>query len=242
MKIDPESLYLQLGQLVTAMPDLMAENWAVPDVQLWLGRASALVEASGNFGDIAGFNVATQNLGSSIHAQHVQAITAIIYRSLARAELAAPAALRGQFIAAGDTLSAFAAVSKVFERAKRDLLLIDGYADHTIITDFAVTAPDGVNVRILAADKEARKQVMRPAVERWAKQFEASRQLSVRVAPAATLHDRLIFVDMNEVWVLGQSFNGIAQRSHTSLVRTDTDLAAQKLAAYDAIWNDAKPL
>ena len=239
MKIDPESLYLQLGQLVATMPALETDAWASPEGRLWLGRAAALIQAAGNFGDITSFNVASDNLGTSLHSRNIQTIISIVHRTLSVAELAAPAALRGQFIASGDILSAFAAVGNVLARAKRDLLLVDGYADKTIITDFAVTAPEGIQVRILGADKEARKASLKPAMERWQKQFDGRRPLEVRVAPAGSLHDRLILVDGIEAWTAGQSFNGMAQRAHTSLVKTDADLAAQKVVAYGAIWDAA---
>ena len=157
MKIDPESLYRQLGQLVASIPDLNGGDWATPEGRIWLGRAGALVAAAGNLADGVTFNVACNSLGGALHTENAQSIVSIVYRTLAVAELAAPAALRGQFIAAGDTLSAFDVVSKVFARARRDLLLVDVYADQTIITDFAVTAPDGVHVRILGADKKARR-------------------------------------------------------------------------------------
>jgi hypothetical protein len=242
MKLDAESLYLQLGHLVATMPDLNGGGWTTPEGRVWLGRAAALVGADGNLADQVSFNVACDALGSVLHSQNVQTIISILYRALARAEQAAPAALQGQFIHAGDTLSAFAAVAKVFARAKSDLLLVDAYADQTIITDFAVTAPDRVQLRILAGDKESRKVALRPAVERWAKQFGAGRPLSVRVAPAASLHDRLVLVDGSEVWALGQSFNAMALRSHTSILRADPELAAQKVAAYGAIWGAAVTL
>ena len=96
--------------------------------------------------------------------------------------------------------------------------------------------------RILGANKDARKAVLKPAMERYQKQFGAERPLSVRVAPAASLHDRLILVDGTEAWVVGQSFNGLAQRAHSSIVRADADLAEQKVGAYGAIWDAASPL
>lgn len=239
MALDPESLYLQLGQLVATAPDLNGGAWSTPEGRIWLGRAAALVEAAGDVADRISFNVASDALGTVLHSQNVQQIFSILYRTLAKAELAAPVALQGQFIPAGDVVGAFAAISKVFARAKSDLLVIDKFADQALITDFVVTAPENVQVRVLASDKETRKLGLRPAVERWRKQFETSRPLSVRVVPDASLHDRLILVDGLEAWLLGQSFNGIAQRSPTSVVRVDAELAAQKIAAYNAAWESA---
>jgi hypothetical protein len=44
---------------------------------------------------------------------------------------------------------------------------------------------------------------------------------------AASLHDPLIPVDGIEVW--SQSFNDMAERSHTSIVKSAPDLAAMKV-------------
>jgi hypothetical protein len=138
----------------------------------------------------------------------------LFIRALARAELEAPASAHGSFIFAGDELDAYAAVAKVLERAKKDILMVDRYADHIIITDFAVTAPEGVPVRILGGNKEARKQTSRPAVERWAQQHGAVRPLEVRVIRETKLHDRLIVIDGVEAWSPHQSFNGMAKYVH----------------------------
>lgn len=233
MTVDPELLYLQLGELAETMPDLsFAGNWHTPDSQRWLGRAGALIATRGNGPDSTMFNIASQSLGTRMHESHAQTITAIFFRVLASAELAAPAAVRGRFIASGDTLGALGAITKVFATAKSDLLIVDAYADQVVITDFATSAPEAVHIRLLGANKEARKASLKPAAERWQAQFGTARQLSVRVAPAASLHDRLVLVDGADVWSLGQSFNGIAQRSHTAIIKVDPDLAKQKIAAY----------
>ena len=41
---------------------------------------------------------------------------------------------------------------------------------------------------------------------------------------------------------MGQSFNGLVQRAHSSIMRADDELPAQKLAAYGTIWDAAVPL
>jgi hypothetical protein len=64
----------------------------------------------------------------------------------------------------------------------------------------------------------------------------------ISLAPAKTLHDRLIIVDEAIVWLLGQSFNKLAERSHTSIVRVDTETAALKIRAYTKEWEAATPL
>lgn len=236
MTSDDESLFVQLKELVTTMPDLQNDDWATHAGRTWMARAYALVHASGERVEAENIRVAMDGLGTVLHARNIGTIMNAVHRVLAKAELAAPSALRGQFIAAGETFSALAAVAKVFARAKSDLLLVDAFADHTIIIDFAVMAPEQVHIRVLAADKEARKAAIRPALQRWHDQFGAARPLSIRVVPAASLHDRLIVVDGTETWHPGQSFNGLAGRSLTSISRDDAELATQKVEAYTALW------
>jgi hypothetical protein len=55
-------------------------------------------------------------------------------------------------------------------------------------------------------------------------------------------HDREIIVDGVDVFVLGQSFNALAERAHTSIVRADAETAALKVAAYRDIWQKATTL
>ena len=238
--MNPEALYLQLRRLVATMPNL-ADDPITSEMSQWLGRAAVLVEASGDGMDALKLRTAADNLNSAIRTRNAGTIVSVVHRALARAEATAPASAQGAFIAAGDTLNAFAAVAKVLARAKRDILMVDAYADQTIVTDFAVTAPESVCVRILGANKEARKQAMRPAVERWCRQFPG-RVLTVHVASQSVLHGRLFLIDATEAWSAHQSFNGMAQSSHTSIELSNPDLAAMKIQAYEKIWADAQPL
>lgn len=193
MLINPEALYFQLGRLVASMPDLHSGP-ITSDFSQWLGRAAVLVEAVGNRYDAALLMVAADSINGMQRSIHAGTIVSVIHRALARAEVNAPASEQGAFIAAGNTLNAFAAVAKVLAMAQADILIVDGYADQSIIADFAVTAPANVTLRILGANKEVRKLAMRPAASRWATQFK-DRPLEVRVASAAILHDRLILID-----------------------------------------------
>ena len=241
MSLTPEELYLQLGSLVQQMPDLAAGP-ITNDVNRWLGRATVLVEMTGDLANTATLKVASQNLNSAIRASNAQTIGAIVHTALAKAELAAPAQVQGSFIAAGHVLDAFAAVGKVLRTAATSVMMVDPYADETVVTDYAVLAPeDNMEVRILA-DAGRYKGTLKPAAERWVKQFGKTRPLEVRLSPAGTLHDRLVIVDEATAWVLGQSFNKLAERSHTSLVRMDPESGSLKVGAFSALWQSANPL
>lgn len=241
MKLTPEALYLHLGQLVAEMPDL-ASVTITQEVNQWLGRASALVEEVGNLADTATLNVAANNLNNRAMRQaNAHAITAIVHRALAKAEMNAPAGAKGAFVAAGNAFDAFAAVGKVLARAQADIFIIDPYADEKALTDFAVQAQEGVTIRLMA-DQKDRKASLIPAAQNWVKQFGAARPLTVRLSPPKTLHDRLILIDGKEGWSLTQSLNAFALRSPATIVRADDEIAAMKIAAYEPMWEAAAPL
>jgi hypothetical protein len=242
MSLSPEELYLQLGNLVAEMPDL-ARCEITPEVTRWLGRAIALVEQVIGTGETVIMSVACQHL-PNVHtrATNAQTIATFVHRALAKVELAAPARVRGTFIAAGHTMDAYAAVGRVLGAAKTNVLMVDPYADVKAVTDYAVLAPEAVAVRILA-DEAYHKNTLKPAAERWAQQFGQTRPpLQVRLTPARTLHDRWIIVDDVDVFVLGQSFNRLAERAYTSIVRTDAETAALKIAASQEMWQKATTL
>src|SRR5689334_11074871 len=97
---DWESLYLQLGQLVSEMPDLRAG--ITSEANRWLGRASYLVREVGNAADGVLFDSAANHLTSdALRDMHAQTIAATVFRALAIAEARAPSAARGGFVGVG---------------------------------------------------------------------------------------------------------------------------------------------
>ena len=218
MPLDPEALYMQLGRLVETMPNLNLAQYP-PEIYQWLGRADALISEVGNAVDIALFKTAVSSINqTAMRWKAGQDIAILVHRALAVAELRAPVSAQGAFIASGNSFDAFAAVGKVLKSASRDILIVDPYMDEKALTDFAPLAGEGVSIRLLA-DESAQKPSLIPAAQRWATQYGAARPLSVRLAAARTLHDRVIIADAATVWILTQSLNAFAARSPASIVR-----------------------
>jgi hypothetical protein len=240
MTLTPEQLYLQLGKLVKEIPPGLSSGPITPEMNRWMGLACTLVEGVDRVAAIT-LRAACQNLDSAIRQMNAQTISVIVHEALAKAKLAAPARVQGAFIAAGNTLDAYAAVGRVLGLATRSVLLIDPYADFKIVTEYAVLAPESVAVRILT-DAASHKTTLKPAAEKWSQQLKTRAPLEVRLAPAGTLHDRLIILDDATVYALGQSFNRLAERAHTSSVRVDDETGAEKIAAYLRMWQAAVPL
>ena len=236
-KIDPAGLYQQLGLLLESMPDLHSD-WTAPGSRAWLGRATALVEAGGDILDYAAIKHAADHLGGTLHHDNVYTIISVVHRTVARAELAAPPAMQGAFIPVGGSFTAAAAVSKVLQGATTSALIVDPYADANLLTEFAVLAPETVMLKILS-DVAVQKPALQPTAKRWVAEYGNIRPLELRLAPAKSLHDRLIIVDNRTAWALGQSFNAIAARSPTTITLVNPETSKMKVEAYGAIWASA---
>jgi hypothetical protein len=238
--MDPQALYVQLGRLIEAMPDLMQHPQPVATTQ-WLARAFALVKivnpAEANEIKDGMYSLSSGG-NTEISRIYTTSITQTLYRALAEAELRAPAAAQGAFISAGNAFDALAALGKVLGAAHQDLLIVDPYMDEKILTDFAALAGEKVGLRLLA-DQKSVKVTLKPASQRWSQQYGAQRPLEVRLSAPRALHDRLIIVDGAEAWILTQSFNGFAARSPASISRSDPDVVGLKIPYYESVWAGA---
>ncbi len=236
-----ESIYQQLGALLSAAPDLTAydNDWNLPgETTRWLSRASALVHAAG-----ASTMLEAAKLDSAIDAvvktfqpeQNARIIIMVLNKVLARLEFELPAQSQGGFVTTGSDFDAIAMVGKVLSAATSDVLLIDPYLDQSALTDFAVLVPERVAVHLLT-DSASMKPGLKPTVEKWASQYGATRPIAARATPPRTLHDRLIIIDQTDAWILTQSLKDFAKRSPASLQRTGAETAQMKVHAYAAIW------
>ena len=242
MSIDPQSLYIQLGRLVEATPNLLAPVPFPRETQEWLGRVGALIALSDEVMDIAEFNTYVASLSMpTMQLSASQELMVVIYRALAKAELKAPQGAHGTFIPAGNAFDALAVLAKVLGQAKSDLLIVDPYLDEKVLTDFAGLAAERVSIRLLA-DHKSVKPTLKPAATRWVAQYGQNRPLAVKLAPQGALHDRLVVADRTTAWVLTQSLNAFAARSPATVVRVDDGTAALKIAAYEGLWQSATPL
>jgi hypothetical protein len=166
-------------------------------------------------------------------------ISVILYRVLTAAELSAPASEQGAFIAAGNELDAYAAIAKVLATAEKNILVVDPYIDGKALADFIPAAVEKVVVRILS-DESSLKPTLVPAYDRWKAQFGDLRPLELRLAPARSLHDRLLIIDDTNVWSLTQSLKDFANRADASIMKADPEIGALKIAAYHEHWESAR--
>ena len=247
-KIEPAVLYGELKSLAGNRPECLQfvddRGQLRQDVQTWLGRVFALLEASGEIVDTELLRIKIAQLRITVRDQGYHAegeIWAIFERSLARAELASPIDVRGAFIPVGGHFDAFSALAKVLGSAQKVVLIVDPYLDETILTDFAPLVSEGVQIQLLC-DEASIKPSLKPAVSKWVAQFANVRPIDARSTPPRQLHDRLIIIDDTDAWIVTQSFKDLAQRAPGSIERANLESAKLKIDAYSSQWNQATPV
>lgn len=239
--MDPTEALHRVKALVQTEPDFRAicsDSQVRPDTLQWVGQLAVLIDAMKLTKESVELGVAEGMLVSSQGSAGGSQIRAVLYKVLGHAELKAPTAAQGAFVAAGEQVDAYGAIAKILDSAQARLLIVDPYLDATLVTDFLAAARVGVVLQVLA-DEGAVKDTLVPAAERWIAQYGSDRPLAVRLAAKRTLHDRLIVVDNKEVWSLTQSIKDFAKRSHAAALKVDEETGALKVAAYCDAWDTA---
>jgi len=239
--MDTQSLYVQLGRLAESIPNFKGPRPFPITTHQWLARLHALLNAAARNVDANRVENLTRSMATSASDTEVHEIYSILFRTLAAAEVEAPASSQGAFIPVGNAFDALAAIGKVFKEATTDLLIVDPYLDEKVLTDFALQVSEGVSIRLLS-DSSSYKATLVPAVARWTKQYGPKRPLLARLAPSKALHDRLVIADNSKTWVLTQSIKDFAARSPASITRSDDEAAALKVGAYQSMWDLSAPL
>lgn len=165
-------------------------------------------------------------------------LASMLDRALPRAEPSSAEVAGGAFIATHSPFQVFVELAKVVGSARSEILIVDPYVNATALTDIAISAREGVQIRILG-DRAGSKSSLAPAVSRWQAQYKASRPLEVRLARDRSLHDRLLLIDRAEVWNLSQSIADFAKKSPASIERSSAAIAKEKAAAYLDLWKAA---
>lgn len=243
----PEELYQRAGALLTDIPNFMHQGPLDPTEDQWLAGAIAVIEMSQSLvlnpdhDEVKDAKAAVTQVNNHIvnvdfRTQNARHVVSTLRRALARLELIVPTAVVGAFVSAGDVYEAHKVVGDVLKTATDAVLLVDPYADESILDAYAVLAPETVAVRILT-DEDKVRPGLKPAHEKWKKQYGDTRPLEVRVS--RNLHDRLIIVDTKVAWTVTQSFKDLAVKKPTTIVHTPQDIAELKIKTYETIWGDA---
>ena len=246
-----EELYQRAGILLSEVPNFNRQGALNDQEDQWLAAALAVIESASEIVPVpdvleifdakyAAKMVVSQIANAHLRATNARIVISLLRRVLGRLELQVQTAIVGAYVPAGDVDEAHKAVGAVLRTAVKDVLLVDPFADETILKAYAEQAPDNIVVRVLT-DPDKHEPTLKAAREIWKKQYGDKRPLQVRLAKAP-LHDRLIIVDGERAWTVTQSFKDLAATRPTTIVSTPNEIAELKIKAYQEIWSGASAI
>ena len=101
--------------------------------------------------------------------------------------------------------------------------------DEKIFDAYLSSLKPNISVRILLDKYSAN---VGAAAQKYSVQYKTP----VELRKSNSLHDRLVFVDNSQCWLLGASIKDAATQKTTYLAPLSQDIVPQKLGFYESIW------
>ena len=242
MKIARNEVHARIKELLISKPQNFENHTEISE---WMTKADVLVETLDHDGENAEIEDAIYDIKAGFVSEQSSKILSgligirtVLIRCMYRLELTENITPTDKFIPAGNELDAMTIIGNIFSDSIAVLMIIDPYMDETLFTDFLRYVNDEVELRLLCSSRKIDEKISAP-LKRWCSQYPKSR-IEVRFCKNNVLHDRLIIVDQKEIWLLSQSLNGIAKRSHAYVVQPDVELSELKRNSYMQIWESAE--
>ncbi|EGI76938.1 phospholipase D-like domain-containing protein [Hylemonella gracilis] len=230
--MDPHVLLTQLKAHIGRAPSFADFSATSAVHQEWLGRSYALVKRWNSL-EASSLKVAADSLASLTFMRegNLGSIFGVLNRAISDLELQLPVTA-AQAFGPGAVYDFFKALNSVVSSAQSSLFIIDPYLDDTVFDAYLSGVPKQVSVRLLVEGYAAK---VTSAIQRFVAQFG----IAVEARRSPSFHDRVIFVDSSECWVLGMSIRKAAEAKPTYLAPLSSDIAALKLGHYEQIWSGA---
>lgn len=230
----PHVLLEKLRALLRIVPPLEGRGQYGDEQYSWLGQANALMHEWDEIKSVP-FKAAVSCLLQNINRPgNFGTAIAFFHDVIARVENSLPEEV-GQAFGPGAAYDFFRALNDLVSTAKVQLWVVDPYLDASIFDGYMQALQPGVSARLLTAKYLINVKV---AAEKYRVQFGSA----VEARSSNDIHDRVIFVDNNQCWVLGASIKDAALKRPTYLAPVSPDIAAEKRKLYEAIWTAGTPI
>lgn len=137
----------------------------------------------------------------------------------------------GQVYEAGKTYDFFTDLRGIVSGADQDIFIVDAYFDAAAFQAYLSNSENGLTIRILCSRYAAD---LASCVSAFASQTGAT----VAVRKTKDIHDRVIFLDKTDCWIVGASIKD-AGKKPTYLIPLVPQLSAGKLSIYENVWSQA---
>jgi hypothetical protein len=228
----PQILLAQLRSLLGRAPAFDNYSPSSAEHLSWLGQAHALV-SRWRPAEAGTFKLSSDFLGGHplLRDRHLAEVLGTLHRAVADLELLVPDGTQTAF-GPGAMYDFFKALNQVIASAKTSLLIVDPYMDDGVFDAYLSSVASPITIRLLLRDFSAK---VKPA----ATHFTSQHGVTLEVRKSSKLHDRVVFADGSEGWVLGHSIKDAARAKPTYLAPLSPDVSVLKLADYENIWSAA---
>lgn len=200
----------------------------------WLGRATALI-AEWDAAQALGFRVEARSMAGNMNRQlNFGSVMTTMHEAIAAIEHNLPADA-GQVFGPGATYDFFRTLNDLVGGAMQSLLIVDPYMDSEVFDGYLSNLRRPIITRLLMTRYVDSVRVAAAA-------FQGQHGGQIETRRSNDLHDRVIFVDGTQCWVLGASIKDAAEKRPTYMAPLSGDLVAEKLRIYEGLWQAAAPI
>ncbi len=140
----------------------------------------------------------------------------------------------GQVYQAGKEYDFFTDLKGIIADAKTEILIVDAYFDGAAFDAYLGTVDRGLAIKILCGNYAS-------DVASYAKKFTAQTGASVELRKTKSVHDRVVFLDESDCWVVGASIKD-AGKKPTYLLPLAPQITPMKRQIYEDIWSASAPV
>ena len=230
----PHLLLAKLRAHLDCMPEMAGKGSYTTEHYAWLARAHVLVMLWDKSEASSFKNACDWAAGNMNRQMNLATINGTFHRAIAAIEESVPESA-DQVFGPGAVYDFFRALSSIISSAENSLFMIDPYMDEQVFDAYISPLSKPRSVRMLVNRYASNVRV---AADRYGTQHN----LAIEVRKSNALHDRLIFVDRAECWVLGASIKDAATSKPTYLAPLSQDVVSAKATFYEAIWNEAQAI
>lgn len=234
LDMTPQVLLENLRSLLQTIPSLEGKGDYGQEQYSWLGKANAVMHEWNEIQSLS-FKVAVNGLIRNLDRRgNYGVVISSIYDVIARLENALPKN-DGQAFGPGAAYDFFKALNDLVSSATTQIIIVDPYLDAEVFDGYLQALNPVVSVQLLSTKYVENVRVA-------AQKHNAQTGVHFELRQSNDIHDRVIFVDNNQCWVLGASIKDAALKKPTYLAPLPPDIASEKRRQYEVIWAAARPI
>jgi hypothetical protein len=235
--VEQHIILLKLNNLLECVPDFSSkpELGANSPQRKWIAEAGALISRTSQdrrtkFQTYLAF----LNQYWSFSVEQIQGLMLDIVEEYKLGLEISGEADVGNVYKPGEVYKFFSDLKSIVVKAEKDVFLIDPYFNGEAFNNYLSDVGANVSIKIMA---NKFTDQLKPYIEKHRAQFQSDFQLR----RSGAIHDRLIFIDGEDCWIMGGSIKDAAVKP-TYLIPMGTELSMQKAEIYNELWNNANQI